>query len=165
MNSKHKALYETFKFSLKLLLLSLPFYILIPFLDLSFLQEITLINVKFLLELMGFGVKREGFMLILNNGFNFLISADCTAWKSMVFIAALMISTPSISLRKKAFGIVGGFFILWVGNIARITLLVFVQRYYGNEVMGIIHNYLWQLGLILLVLITWISWIFISKRD
>ena len=97
--------------------------------------------------------------------FIFMINEDCTGWKSMLFLFALIFSVPGIALKKRLFGLVIGIPLIWIGNIARIVGVVLAQESYGVQTALIIHDYLWQLGLIAIVIIIWVVWLSWARKQ
>jgi exosortase/archaeosortase family protein len=72
----------------------------------------------------------------------------------------LIIAVPCVEWKKRLAGILIGIPILWIGNIARIFLIVLIGINYGFEAAELVHTYLWQLGLISLVLLIWLIWLY-----
>ncbi len=165
LGKEQKRLWQTLLFLLKILMLAVPLYLIIELnIPLNPLQEAVSRNLTLLLNLFGFNVIRDGFSLSVN-GFIFYVSEDCTGWKSMLFLTALMIAFPDVETKKRIIGLVVGLPLVWIGNIGRIIILIFIDKYYGIETMMVAHDYFWQLGLISLVLMIWLVWIWIIKRQ
>ena len=163
LSKKQKELWQTLVFLLKIIVFSIPLYIILYFVNLSPLQEIVAENAYFIFKTAGFYVWKNGFMLSVND-FPFFISEDCTGWKSMLFLTALIIAVPCVEWKKKLAGILIGIPILWIGNIARIFLIVLIGINYGFEAAELVHTYLWQLGLISLVLLIWLIWLYWVRK-
>ena len=152
-----KRMYRMLLFILKLTLLSIPLYLIMAFINLSPVQFVVATNVHLILDLLGFEVIQKGALLSANN-FIFFIDADCTGWKSMVFLFALLVATPNIRPRKRLIGIALGICVLWVFNIIRIITSVFLQQTHGIEVSLFVHDIVWRAGFIAIVLAFWILW-------
>ncbi len=172
-------LYQTLEFLVRLLALSIPLYAILLFVDLILLQNLVAQEMMWLFKVLGWPVTGEGLLFTTTNtGFVFMIAEDCTAWKSMIFFFALIFAVPGKFFKKKAFGmkkpstlkrrLIGlgiGIPVIWVGNLARILGIVWVEQTFGAETAMIVHAYLWQLGLIVLVLLLWFVWLLMSKKN
>ncbi|MCK5023524.1 MAG: exosortase/archaeosortase family protein [Candidatus Aenigmarchaeota archaeon] len=159
LNKEQQKLLETLIFLVKLTLFSIPVYIILTFHNILFpLQYIVAKNVHMLLNVTGFDMAMEG-MLIFGNGVSFFISEDCTGWKSAILLIALIFSVPKIQLRKRVMGVIAGLPVLYVANILRILIVIFVWKGAGRGFADIFHDYLWQVGLVFVVMIIWVLWL------
>ncbi|MEM5872102.1 MAG: archaeosortase/exosortase family protein [Candidatus Aenigmatarchaeota archaeon] len=160
LNENQIAFLDTLIFLIKLLVFAIPLYIIMafPFLVLP-LQEIVKLNVIFLLQILGFSVLSEDFLIKVDD-ITFIISEDCTGWKSMLFMFALIFAVPKVKLKKRLMGLLFCVPVIYLGNLARIFLVIFVWKFYGFETAMMIHNYFWQAGLILLTLSLWLLWLY-----
>lgn len=167
---RNKRLEETLFFLLRLLLLSLPLYLILSFgTGLGWLQVAVADQSNFILTLMGFEVKQELSMLSVSGKdggepFVFVISPDSTAWKSMLFLWALMFAVPKVKMRYRAIGTAIGVAALWIFNLARVVSIVLAEATWGLETALFIHDVLWQIGLTAAVLIIWMIWMTRIKR-
>jgi exosortase/archaeosortase family protein len=123
------------------------------------LQMVVANNVRFLLNLLGFSVGGENFLIETNNMI-FFISEDCTGWKSMLLMFALIFSVPNVEIKKRLIGLAFSLPSIYIGNLFRILLVVWIWEVYGLSFALLFHNYFWQLGLISLVLFLWLFWLF-----
>ncbi len=156
---QEQKLWLTFQFFLRLLILSAPIYLVLLFLvDMTALQLLVAGNSAWLLGSLGWHIVQEGPLLNLGT-FSFIISPDCTGWKSILFLFALLFAVPHVSGKKRLLGLVIGIPVLWAGNLGRILLTVLVQDMYGFELAVFVHDYLWRLGLVVLVLLIWGVWL------
>lgn len=159
LSSQQRKLFETFLFFIKLLVFSIPLYLILIFQGVLLpLQEVVGQNVYYILKFLGLEVVKDGVLLIAN-GFAFFISEDCTGWKSMLFLTALVFSVPRVHIKKRVLGLAIGIPVIYIGNLFRILIMVFISLTYGYEFASIVHDYFWQLGLISLVLIVWVFWL------
>ncbi|NIO20380.1 MAG: hypothetical protein GTN76_06475 [Candidatus Aenigmarchaeota archaeon] len=161
-SGEQKRLWETFLFLIKILVFAVPLYLILTFQGILYpLQELVSHNVYLVLNSLGFQVARDGFLINIQGGnpFVFLISEDCTGWKSMLFLTALIIAVPSVKWRKRGIGLVFGIPLIYMGNLLRILIIVHIEQVYGLELANLIHDYLWQAGLISLVLVIWVAWL------
>lgn len=163
-NIDEERLKSTLYFLVRLLVLSIPLYIVVLFqLDLTPLQNAVAGQSQYLLQLLGFGVTREGPLIsaVWGSGepFKFLISPDSTGWKSLLFLSALVLAVPGIRWRKRLWGLVIGLPLVWAGNLVRVLAIVLVERDWGIEAAMAVHDYLWRFGLMALVLGIWLVWL------
>ncbi|MCK4335486.1 MAG: exosortase/archaeosortase family protein [Candidatus Aenigmarchaeota archaeon] len=159
LSREQEKLFETLLFLIKLLIFAIPLYVVLNFQGILLpLQEVVSQNVYFVLKSLGFEVLRVDFLLRAGE-IAFFISEDCTGWKSMLFLAALMFAVPGVLMKKRLLGLAVGIPIIYVGNLLRILIMVFIWEAYGYEFAMLMHGYFWQFGLISLVLIVWVSWL------
>ncbi|MBI4173520.1 MAG: exosortase/archaeosortase family protein, partial [Candidatus Aenigmarchaeota archaeon] len=159
------ALRKTLVFLARLAVLSLPLYLVLAFgLDLAAMQVAAASHTNFVLGLLGFQTEQHGALSVAGKGgdsFVYVISADSSGWKSMLFFAALVVAVPAIGWRKRAIGIAIGLVVIWFGNVARAVSIVLAEYAYGYEFAMALHDLLWRLGLVALVLAVWLAWLFL----
>lgn len=159
LDKGQKRLFETLVFLLKVLAFAIPLYLIMHFQNVLFpLQELVSQNVQAVLQAFGFTVSRDGFLIRANDTF-FFISEDCTGWKSMLLLTALICAVPRVVMKKRLAGLAGGVAALYIGNLARILLMILAWQAYGFAFAIMLHNYMWQAGLISLVLVIWFLWL------
>jgi len=158
LNPNQRKLFATFVFLAKMLVFAIPFYAImsIPGILLP-LQDIVSQNVESILRFMGFAVSRHGFLLTAG-GIAFFISEDCTGWKSMTLLTALIFAVPGVKLKKRLVGATVGIAAIYAGNLVRIIAVVSIWNGYGYALASLVHDYLWQAGLVSLVLALWVCW-------
>lgn len=148
-------------FLVRLMLLSLPLYFVI-YTSVSMLpvQASVASQSAWILNMIGFRASQAGTGIVVSASppFAFDISRDCTAWKSMLFLFALVFSVPAVALKKRLAGLAFGIPAIWAGNLIRIIVTVLTGLSYGMQTASFLHNILWQFGLIALVLGIWIVW-------
>lgn len=151
-----KKLRETLIFLSKLIVLSMPLYFVIWFADLGWLQEIVSRTVS---SFFGDSAQREGFQIVVD-GFSFYISKDCTGWKGMLFLTALIFATKS-SWKNRLAGLALGLPAVFAFNLLRIVFMIWLGVS-NPEFFGLFHDLLWQLSMIGAVLVLWLMW---TKTD
>lgn len=152
---------RTFIFLFRLMILSLPLYLILWFgISLLPFQKLVAFQSKEFLQAIGYSVVMEGTRLEVgkNNPFIFFIDEDCTGWKSMLFLFALIFAVPEIKLRKRILGLIFGLPMVWVFNLFRVIGTVLIERAYGMDIAMIAHDYGWRIGLIGIVLGIWVFW-------
>jgi exosortase/archaeosortase family protein len=159
LTPRQARLWGILAFLLRLCLLSIPLYLVIWLgVDLWAMQVAAASQSGWLLQAMGYRVVQEGAGLTVN-GFTFFIIPDCTGWKSMLFLFALVFAVPAISLRKRLAGLALGIPLIWLGNLGRVAGVVLAQGAWGTEGAMLIHDWLFQAGLVSLVLGIWLAWL------
>jgi len=159
---QRKKLISILWFIVKFNLLAIPLYILI-YLNFS-LPSVQIFLTNMLtktLQLMGYQVSSEGFLLTLlsnNEIMRIEISMDCTGWKSMYLLAALIFVTPS-KLKKKTKFLVFSLVFLFFVNFIRILTTILLSFRFGFQYLDIIHTFLWREGLIFVVIALWYLWL------
>jgi exosortase/archaeosortase family protein len=146
-------------FLVRLAALSLPLYLVIWLgLDLYPLQLAVASQSAWLLQATGHQVVRDGALLTVNGGFVVSIVPDCTGWKSMLFLSALIFAVPGIAMRKRLAGLLG-LPLVWLGNLTRVLAGVAAQGAWGTDAALAIHDWLFQAGLVAMVLGVWTAWL------
>lgn len=148
----------------RLLALAIPLYLIMWFGDLYFFQDITAMHSEFVINAMGMNVTRNGPEMRAGD-FRFFISKDSTAWKTMLFLFALIIAVPKIPWRKRLMGIIIGLPLLYIGNLGRIVSIVLAEKNYGIDVAMVVHDWGWRVGLVAMVLIVWVIWLKLVSRE
>jgi len=159
---QQQKLWETLVFVMKLLALSLPLYFVMLFgISIYPLQMLDVSVSSSVLNSMGYYVSNQGPMVTVDGGspFTFYLTEDCTAWKSFLFLFALVFAVPAVSMKKRLFGFGLGIPILWLGNQARIVGVVMTAEATSAQFAMFTHDYFWRIFLVFLVLGVWIFWI------
>lgn len=93
---------------------------------------------------------------IENGNFAGDVNWDCTGWKSMYALFALIFAT-AFSLRKKIYGLL---FIpvVYLINLVRIWFMFWFVYTYGAAYYSVIHATIWSWGLIAAILALWLVW-------
>lgn len=162
LTREQKKLWKTLQFVLRFTLLSIPLY-LVLWLNLSMLpaQHLVADHATWALSALSFTVTKSD--LILGAGaekpFLFYIGPDCIGWKSMLCFIALVFASLGVKMKKRILGIVFGIPAIYLGNLARIIIVVLIERSYGLEAALVFHDWLWQAGLMALVLSAWLIWL------
>lgn len=164
-----RRLWGILEFLIRLLILSIPIYFVLIFaIDLSPLQHAVADHSAAVLKSLGYSVMQDGYHIIVGtvyDHFYFMINEDCTGWKSMLFLFALIFAVPRIAWKKRIIGLVVGLPIIWIGNLARVIGVVLAEQAYGVEFALALHDYGYRLGLVALVLIIWIVWLKLSRKE
>jgi len=162
LTKEQQRLWRTLQFIIRFTAFSIPLYLII-WLNAGMLplQLIVADHATWAIGAAGFDVGREGLLLSVGRDrpFTFLIGEDCTGWKSMLAFVALVMAALGVSMRKRALGIAAGIPLIYLGNLARILLVVMAEAAYGYEAALFLHDWLWQAGLIALVLVLWLGWL------
>ena len=169
LTGSQKRLWNILMFLVRLLILSIPLYLVLVFaIDLSPLQNTVATHSAYVLKAMGYNVFQQGYQIIVGgvtDNFYFMINEDCTGWKSMLFLFALIFAVPGIPLKKRLIGLVIGIPIIWTGNLMRVVGVVLAERAWGLDYALMLHDYGYRLGLVALVLIVWIVWLRLSRAE
>jgi len=161
LTARQEKLFDTLIFLLKVLVLSIPLYFIIIFsVSLAPLQQLDGAVSSSVLRVMGQTVLQNGAYLTVGtqNPFMFYLSEDCTAWKSILFLFALIFAVPAVSMGKRLIGLGLGAPVLWLGNQARIVGVVLTERATTVQFAMFTHDYFWRAFLVLLVLGLWLAW-------
>jgi exosortase/archaeosortase family protein len=167
LTKRQERLWNTLIFMIKILLFSIPMYVLLAFSQILLpLQAAVSSNTVFLLRLMGFDAGVQSLFISISgaNPFIFVVSEDCTGWKSMLFLIALVSAVPAVEMRKRLAGFLIGLPVIYAGNLVRIILVVIIEQSFGLQAAMLFHDVLWQAGLIALVLAVWTLWFMWARK-
>jgi exosortase/archaeosortase family protein len=162
MTARQEKLFDTLLFLVKVIVLSIPLYFIILLgVSLYPLQYLDATVSSGILRALGYAVQQEGNYITVGTAstFSFILSEDCTAWKSMLFLFALIFAVPKIELKKRLLGLGLGIPVLWMGNQARIVGVVITERATSEQFALFTHDYFWRILLVLLVLGVWLVWL------
>jgi len=149
---------ETILFLTKLLILSIPMYIIIRYnVDFTIIRNFIAFHTSHFLNLVGIPSNFDVHGIIELKNSSIAINRDCTGWKGMWFFMALILSTKA-SIRKKITGIAVGTLNVLSVNILRIVVMIWVEINLRG-MFTIIHDILWQASIIFIVLILWYIWL------
>jgi len=109
------------------------------------------------LKLLGFSVSLSGAVIQLKH-ISLEIVYECTGVFAFFILSGAILAYPSRGWHKLLGHIVGlpAVFIL---NIVRLVLLAVIGEYFSRPVFDFVHEYLWQITFIVVVLLLWVLWI------
>jgi exosortase/archaeosortase family protein len=156
-------------FLLKMIILAIPLFAIsefgMPLLSMILwpVQNFLAWAAYSLLSAAGFHVAWNGVYVVMLSGaelFTIEISADCTAWKSLYALAALVVATPisNSNLAGKAKFLAVWLPVVFVVNFARIASTMAIGLLFGFRYLEVVHTVLWREGLIALIIIIWYLW-------
>ncbi|MCK5474082.1 MAG: exosortase/archaeosortase family protein [Candidatus Aenigmarchaeota archaeon] len=154
-------LWEALVFVARFMLLALPFYFVLWInFDAYFLQVLTAKTVAYLLGILNVVVELQGHILYIPQAeWTVEIIKDCVGWKSVMALWGLIFATRNIAFKKRIYGVVLGIPLIFAGNVIRIASSIWLSIVFGLDKFSIIHDMLWQWGLIALVLGIWWFWV------
>ncbi|MBN2101595.1 MAG: exosortase/archaeosortase family protein [Candidatus Aenigmarchaeota archaeon] len=162
LTKKQKEMLSVLIFLIKMIILVFPIYMVLHFgISLYPLQEAVTGQSFLIFNIAGFSPAREGFFITISktHEFTFAISEDCTPWKSIWLLIALMIAVPAISVKRRFLGMFAGSIVLWIGNLARIFYIVWTEQFISYDFAMALHDYFWKAFLVVLVILIWIVWL------
>ncbi len=162
MGKNDRKLLNVLLFLARLILLSLPMYVVLLLnVDMYWLQVMVSDHAHAIIGLLGIFAEKDGLILVIGQSspFPIYIGPDCTGWKSMMAFFALVFATLGASMKKRLAGLVVGIPLIYLGNLTRITVVVLIERMLDRELALFFHDFLWQAGLISLVMILWLGWL------
>ncbi|MEM5794130.1 MAG: exosortase/archaeosortase family protein [Candidatus Aenigmatarchaeota archaeon] len=166
MKKINEKLLKVLLFFIKLNILVIPLYVII-YLDVSFpmLQNFLASSLHFILSKFDPSVSFKDYYLYVpfktEKGLQvetFIISFDCTGWKTMYLLFALVLATPSELKKKFKVLVIGSPFLFFLNFIRILTTILFCMSF-GLQYLEVIHNFLWREGLILVVAAIWYIWL------
>ena len=169
MTPEQKKLWDILWFLIRLLILAIPLYLVIFLaVDMTSLQVTVASQTSYILDNLGFNVMQDGYHIIvgtIENHFYFMINEDCTGWKSMLFLFALIFAVPAIAWKNRLAGLIVGIVIVWVANLGRVLGVVLAERMWGLDFAMALHDYGYRLGMIAVVLLVWLVWLSLSREN
>jgi len=159
---RQQKLWDTLLFLLKVLVLSIPLYLIIMLgMSLALLQNLDASVSSGILRAFGYPVQQDGAYITVGSAkpFSFYLTEDCTPWKSFLLLFALVFAVPAVALASRLKGLAVGLPLLWLGNQARILGVVFTEQATSVQFAMLTHDYFWRAFLILLVLGVWYLWL------
>ncbi|MBC5793068.1 MAG: exosortase/archaeosortase family protein [Nanohaloarchaea archaeon] len=158
-NEKQRKLLETSKFIGKLVLAGIIFQILLFLgVDLEPFQELLAHITSSLLSFLGIDFTVQGYLLV-GETVDYLITRDCTGWKSVAAFTGLMFASEGHRNWKY---LASGVLLIQLVNVLRIVTTVYLS-YTGIISFDIIHSIFWRWGLTFVVLVLWGLWLFESR--
>jgi exosortase/archaeosortase family protein len=162
-----KKLREVLLFLFKFNLLAIPLYILL-YLDFSFqpLQDFVAFLSFKLLSMLGIQASVNESLITVISGFKLSIidiSMDCTGWKSLYALFALAVATPGIKIARKRNFLLLTLPLLFLLNILRIVITVYLSLFLEPAIFGLVHDIFWQWGLTIAILGMWVFWLKYEK--
>lgn len=127
------------------------------YINLAFLQNYLTNHLFHFFKSASFIVEKSGFNLRIGKH-TFNMVKDCTGWKGILFLTALILST-SESLKKKINGLMINLPVIFSINLSRIVVLILLIQRFGPEAYPIFHDVLWQASMIIAVLAIWVTWL------
>jgi len=127
------------------------------------LQEATAHVVTLLLNLLGVSASCSGIMVNLPHG-RWEIAMECTALSAVIVFLSFLIAYPSLA-RSKLVGALFGIPLLLFANMLRLLLLGLTTAHLP-KIANYLHDYVWQVGFLILVAVCWVAWIdLVVKRE
>ncbi len=155
-----KDAFRILKFLVRFNLFAIPLYlIIVSGFQLGFLKDATADFTFHMLRLTGIDASITGNLISIpaeNGVFAARIDWDCTGWKSMFALFALIFATD-FSMRKKLHGLVL-IPAVYIVNLLRIWFMFLFVSDFGLAYYDIVHATIWSWGLILTVLVLWVVW-------
>jgi len=159
-SQKKKVVKDLFFFLIKFNLLLIPFYAII-LLDIDFYPlQIAFANfLALIIRGLGVNASTSGFFLFIGeNKLPIDISRDCIGWKSMYSLFALVFAAPGDKKNKLKF-LLPWLPVLFVINIFRTLITIFVGLNFGLYYLELVHTFLWQYVMIFALIGIWYIWL------
>ena len=156
---KKKEIKEAFLFLLKFNLFLIPFYAII-FLDVDFysVQIFIAKSIVYVLKLFGLKAFNVDFFVYLGQeGFPIDISRDCTGWKSLYSLLAIVLASPGTLKKKKDF-LIRWLPVMFMINAIRVFSTIIVGFLFGFQLMDPVHS-VWQYLTIVSIIAIWYLYI------
>jgi len=155
------------KFLVKFNIFAIPLYIILILNATSPEFQIFTADIAFyLLKATGLDIVRDGtfFTIPIEGGsWGAFINWDCTGWKSIFALFALIMATP-FSTMKKIKGLVILLPVIYLVNLGRIVVMFHIAAT-NLEYFEIAHAIIWSWGMILVVLGFWLIWMNAISRN
>lgn len=159
MDNKTQKKKDIALFLLKLNLLLIPFYSIIYF-DVSVysIQSIFANLIVHILKIFNIDARTSEYFIFLPDKPPIDISWDCVGWKSTYSLFALVFASRG-RLNKKLRFISVWIPVLLLINIFRVVGIIIIGFYFGVSVLNLIHTFMWQPMMIVIVVGIWYIWL------
>jgi exosortase/archaeosortase family protein len=177
LTKKERRLLYILLFLLRFIIAAIPLYAIMIFnLDLYPLELPIAQQVSWILSLTGIknhidhGISPESghvipLLLVERISSPIGIDSACTGYRSMLAFLGLVLALPRVELKKRAKGLLFGLPTIYLINLARVFTTIWIAVRFGEELIEIVHTFLWREGLIFFLLLLWILWIkFVVKQ-
>ena len=156
-----KQLWQILVFLVRFNILAIPlyFFLIFPF-DTFAIQAFTAKIIAAMLSLSGVSVAVvDGitFYLPAHNWYIQIIK-DCIGWKSMLALFGMIFAVRGIGIKKRLYGMLAGVPLIFALNLIRIYSSILITTKVGIMHYYLIHDFLWQFGLVAVVLGIWWGW-------
>lgn len=156
-------------FLVKLNALAIPLYLIIYF-NVSYppLQNFVASAASSLFSFFGENSSQNMQFVSLVDGGKILhseVTWESTGWKSVYALAALVIATPFVSLRKKFNFLVAALPAIFAINFLRIVTTIQASFTFGLVYFDLIHTQLWRVTIIAAVVGLWLYWFVKEKHN
>ncbi|HEX32852.1 MAG TPA: exosortase/archaeosortase family protein [Candidatus Aenigmarchaeota archaeon] len=171
LNKFNTKLYTAFLFFLRLVIFSVPLYLMIWLnIDMFYLEYLQANVTSSVLTKLGYNNTLEiitdtqytGLPIpaLVFDAFTIGIGRPCTGIRSVLAFLALVFAMVNIDMKRK---IVALLFvpIIFMVNVFRLVTTVILGYKFGLE---FVHSFLWQWGMLLVILLFWLAWFRVVSR-
>ena len=161
MSERQRRMHDVLLFLVRFFLLSVVLHFLIWLnLDMSRIQMIIADSIYFILTIFKISIPKAGNIFMLSDSSGKIlaeITRDCVAWKSILAYICLIFATEVKikSTQKKISAMIAGSAIIFFANIVRLATTFAVVQAYGIKYFDVVHNVLWQGGMVILIIVLW----------
>lgn len=158
-----KKMWGMLVFLLRFTALAAPLHFLIWLnFDATAVQLVTARATAWLLSLFPVEFSRQGILFLVTTPSGLLgveIVKDCVGWKAALALFGLVFAVRGVVIRQRLLALVFGLPVIFAGNVVRLATTMALPAIYGLEIFDVIHSFLWQWGLVLLILAVWAIWL------
>lgn len=90
------------------------------------------------------------------------VNVDCTAVYIHAIFTAVVVAYPSAAARKVMALIIGNA-VIYVANVGRLVAIAALSEYSTDAVFSFVHDYLFQVFMMLVVLVLWMIWMGLER--
>lgn len=94
--------------------------------------------------------------IILKNQ-TLLVNLECTAIYLMIIYGSFILAYPA-NLKRKMVGMAFGLPLIFLANLIRLLLIALIFEF-RPQYFQYFHDYMWQIGFIILVILLWLVWL------
>lgn len=157
-----KNLWHALVFLVRFNLLAIPLYLLLIYpWDPYTIQSFIAMKIAHFLNFAGISTQIVDGITFHLLGYNWYIQIikDCIGWKSSLALFGLIFAVRKVEIGKRILGLLVGVPIIFIFNLARIFSSIYLATIFGIQNYFFIHDFLWQWGMIAVVLGVWIVWL------
>lgn len=125
-------------------------------------DTLTTFLVSKVLSLVGVSNSYQGNYLTFDAGPNplvIMIGWQCNFLLPFISYIAMIVALTKVTIKQRLIGVFGGFLLIYLGNLARITVLCLTGSWYGREVMEKYHMLIFNKGMVVWTMLVFIIWV------
>ena len=151
LTKREEQYWDAFVFLVRLLVLAIPLYVILALPGILYPLQLWTVDVTIsLLGWLGLSATADGTWITIHyaNPFTFIINEDCTGWKSIMLLFALIFAVRGARLKSRLAGLALGTAAILTANMLRILGVIYAERLWGQDFALLLHDIAFRYGLV-----------------